>query len=86
VRFEVIGLLVRRPDLARVFLNYNNFLQQRGELPTRLRELAILRVAHRHRSAYEWGQHVRLAAETGISEMTSPNPRMATRAWRMPTF
>ncbi|WP_099024428.1 carboxymuconolactone decarboxylase family protein [Mycolicibacterium palauense] len=68
VKFEVIGLLVRHPELARVFLTYNGFLLQRGELPPRLRELAILRVAHRHRSAYEWGQHVRMAADTGVSE------------------
>lgn len=27
------------------------------------RELAILRVAHRRRSGYEWGQHVKIATE-----------------------
>lgn len=68
VRFEVIGLLVRHPDLAREFLAYNSFLQQRGELPARLRELAILRVAHQRRAAYEWGQHVRMAGDNGISD------------------
>lgn len=66
VKYDVIGLLVRHPDLAKAFLTYNAFLLQRGDLPPRLRELAILRVAHRHRSAYEWGQHVRMAADNAI--------------------
>ena len=68
VRFDIIGLLVRHPKMARAFLNFNGFLLQRGELPARLRELTILRVAQTHRSAYEWGQHVRMAARNDISE------------------
>ena len=68
VRFDIIGLLVRHPKMARVFLNFNGFLLQRGELPARLRELTILRVAQNRRSAYEWGQHVRMAARNDISD------------------
>ncbi|OBH40585.1 carboxymuconolactone decarboxylase family protein [Mycobacterium mantenii] len=67
-RFDIIGLLVRHPKLARPFLTFNGFLLQRGELPARLRELTILRVAQNRRSAYEWGQHVRMAARNDISE------------------
>jgi 4-carboxymuconolactone decarboxylase len=68
LRFDIIGLLVRHPEMARAFLTFNGFLLQRGELPARLRELTILRVAHHHRSAYEWGQHVKMAPRSGISE------------------
>ncbi len=68
VRFDIIGLLVRHPKMARVFLNFNGFLLQRGELPARLRELTILRVAQNRRSAYEWGQHVRMAARNDITD------------------
>jgi 4-carboxymuconolactone decarboxylase len=68
LRFDIIGLLVRHPKMARAFLTFNGFLLQRGELPARLRELTILRVAHHHRSAYEWGQHVRMAPRNDISE------------------
>lgn len=68
MRFDIIGLLVRHPKMARAFLTFNSFLLQRGDLPARLRELTILRVAHNRRSAYEWGQHVKLAARHGISE------------------
>ncbi|MGZ6777667.1 MAG: carboxymuconolactone decarboxylase family protein, partial [Mycobacterium sp.] len=35
VRFDIIGLLVRHPKMARAFLNFNGFLLQRGELPAR---------------------------------------------------
>jgi alkylhydroperoxidase family enzyme len=66
LNFDIIGLLVRHPKLANVFLSYNGFLLQRGELPGRIRELVILRVAHRDRSAYEWGQHVKMAAANGV--------------------
>ena len=68
LRFDIIGLLVRHPEMARAFLTFNGFLLQRGELPARLRELTILRVAQTRRSAYEWGQHVRMAARNDISE------------------
>ncbi|MGB8391207.1 carboxymuconolactone decarboxylase family protein [Mycobacterium sp.] len=68
LRFDIIGLLVRHPEMARAFLTFNGFLLHRGELPARLRELTILRVAQHHRSAYEWGQHVRMAPRNDISE------------------
>ncbi len=68
LKFDIIGLLVRHPKMACAFLTFNGFLLQRGELPARLRELAILRVAHNRRSSYEWGQHAKMAARNGISE------------------
>lgn len=67
LNFDIIGMLARHPEMARVFLGFNGFLLQRGELSGRLRELVILRVAHRHRSAFEWGQHVRLSAAVGVT-------------------
>jgi alkylhydroperoxidase family enzyme len=67
LNFDIIGMLAHHPEMARVFLQFNGFLLQRGELQARLRELVILRVAHRHRSAFEWGQHVRLGADVGVT-------------------
>lgn len=67
LNFDIIGMLAHHPEMARVFLRFNGFLLQRGELPGRIRELVILRVAHRHRSAFEWGQHVRLGAAEGVT-------------------
>ena len=65
--FDVVGVLVRHPELAKAFLGFNGYLLQRSELPARLRELVVLRVAHRQQSAYEWAEHVRAAVEIGIT-------------------
>jgi 4-carboxymuconolactone decarboxylase len=67
-KFDILGVLARHPAMAREFLAYNAFLLQRGELPLRLRELAILRLAHTRRSAFFWGEHVRIALAGGLSE------------------
>ena len=68
LNFDILGVLARHPEMARHFLAYNAFLLQRGELPLRLRELAILRLAHTRRSAFLWGEHVRVASAGGLSE------------------
>jgi 4-carboxymuconolactone decarboxylase len=67
-KFDILGVLARHPEMARVFMSYNPFLLQRGELPLRLRELAILRVAHIRRSAFFWGEHYRVATAGGLSQ------------------
>ncbi|MCT7662088.1 carboxymuconolactone decarboxylase family protein [Mycobacterium deserti] len=66
--FDIIGLLARHPKMARRFLTFNGWLLQRGELPLRLRELAVLRVALTRRSAFFWGEHSRVATEGGVPE------------------
>jgi len=68
MNFDILGVLARHPAMAQEFMNYNAFLLQRGELPLRLRELAILRVAHVRRSVFFWGEHVRVAMAGGLSE------------------
>ncbi|MEZ0338983.1 carboxymuconolactone decarboxylase family protein [Mycobacterium sp. pV006] len=68
LKFDIIGLLARHPKMARRFLAYNGWLLQRGELPFRLRELAILRVAHTRGSAFFWGEHNKVATEGGVPE------------------
>ncbi|ORB28218.1 carboxymuconolactone decarboxylase family protein [Mycolicibacterium parafortuitum] len=68
LKFDIIGLLARHPQMARRFLTFNGWLLQRGELPLRLRELAILRVAHIRRSAFFWGEHTKVAIEGGVPE------------------
>ena len=66
-RFSVVGTFVRHPRLAEAFWGFNGYQLQRSSLPLRWRELVILRVAHLRRSAYEWGQHVKIALEGGIT-------------------
>ncbi|UUO01441.1 carboxymuconolactone decarboxylase family protein [Mycolicibacterium novocastrense] len=68
LNFDIIGVLARHPKMARKFLGYNAFLLQRGELPLRLRELAVLRLAHARRSSFFWGEHHRIAMAGGLSD------------------
>lgn len=68
LNFPVVGLLARHPSLAEAFLTFNVYLLRRGELPPALRELVILRVAHAHQSAFEWGQHVKMALAAGVTD------------------
>lgn len=68
LKFDIIGLLARHPKMARRFLTFNGWLLQRGELPLRLRELAILRVAVTRRSEFFWGEHAKVALEGGVPE------------------
>ncbi len=67
LNFSVVGTFVRHPEMARAFWVFNSYQLQRSTLPLRWRELSILRVAHRQRSGYEWGQHVKLALDGGIT-------------------
>jgi 4-carboxymuconolactone decarboxylase len=67
LNFSVVGTFMHHPELAKHFLAFNNYQLQRGSLSVRWRELAILRVAHRRQSAYEWGQHVKMALDGHIT-------------------
>ncbi len=65
---NILGTFVRHPGLTKEFLKFNVHLLFRSTLPPRLRELAILRVAHRTDSEYEWVQHVRMGKNEGLTE------------------
>jgi len=67
MNFAIIGTMVRNPPLAEKFLGFNAYLLQRTALTPRLRELVILRIAHRRRSSYEWAEHVDSALELGMT-------------------
>jgi alkylhydroperoxidase family enzyme len=65
---NLLATLVRHPKLTRAFLRFNNHLLFSSTLPPRLRELTVLRVAHRHSSEYEWRHHVRMGKEVGLTD------------------
>ncbi|MFI5511381.1 carboxymuconolactone decarboxylase family protein [Mycobacterium sp. NPDC051804] len=65
---NILSTFVRHPALTKEFLKFNVHLLFRSTLPPRLRELAILRVAHRTGSEYEWGQHVRMGRDEGLTD------------------
>ena len=62
-----LSTLARHPDLTRAFLGLNVHLLFTSSLPPRLRELAILRIAHRRACTYEWEHHVDLAEAEGLT-------------------
>src|SRR6478736_1283577 len=65
---NILSTFVHHPALLKEFLKFNVHLLFRSTLPPRERELAILRVAHRTGSEYEWVQHVRMGKNEGLTE------------------
>jgi AhpD family alkylhydroperoxidase len=65
---NALSTFARHPALTKAFLRFNVHLLYSSTLPPRIRELAILRVAHRRECTYEWTQHVALAKKAGISD------------------
>ncbi|WP_179474857.1 carboxymuconolactone decarboxylase family protein [Mycolicibacterium vinylchloridicum] len=63
-----LSTLVRHPDLTKAYLGFNVYLLFRSTLPARLREVAVLRVAHRRECAYEWEHHVEMAEAEGLTD------------------
>ncbi|WP_369188265.1 carboxymuconolactone decarboxylase family protein [Streptomyces sp. R08] len=64
---NVLGIFQRHPALARAFLTFNMHLNT-TTLPVRVRELAVLRVAWRRGSRYEWASHVLIGRKVGVTE------------------
>lgn len=67
-KYNVMSVLANHPALAKSWLNFNQALTRDATVPARLREIAILRVAWRHRSDYEWTQHVMLGRRIGLDD------------------
>lgn len=55
------------PSVMRDWIRLGNSLLTKTELPARLRELAVLRIARLTGSEYEWTQHYSVALEAGVS-------------------
>jgi AhpD family alkylhydroperoxidase len=65
---NALATFANHPALAKAFLRFNVHLLYSSTLPPRIRELAILRVAHRRDCAYEWVHHVELAQQAGLND------------------
>ena len=78
---SVVAFFAHHPDLAKAFLSWNRYVNsRRSTLPRPVREIAILRVAWRRRSRYEWAQHLRIARRAGVDEGTIATIRSGERA------
>lgn len=65
---NIFGTLGNHPDLLRRWLVFAAHVLSKNTLTARDRELLILRTGWNCRSRYEWGQHVVIARECGISD------------------
>jgi len=64
---NIFTTLGRHPELFRRWISFGGTLLS-GQLPGRLRELAILRTAVRAQAEYEWAHHAPTAAQLGVTE------------------
>lgn len=64
---NIFRTLANHPRLMRAWLPFGGMLLARGRIPAVDRELLILRTAWNTRSPYEWGQHVRIGLEAGVT-------------------
>ena len=64
---NIFQTMARHPKLMKRWLPFGGWLLARGVLPTRERELLILRTAWNCQADYEWGHHVELAEGAGIT-------------------
>lgn len=65
---NILGTFAHHPDLAAAFWVFNGHILNTSTLTPRQTELAVLRVALRRNSAYEWQQHLYAARASGIDE------------------
>jgi alkylhydroperoxidase family enzyme len=65
----VLELFAHHVALSQTFLTFTDVMAGgESKLEPRIRELAILRVAWRTGSGYEWNQHRRMGADEGLTE------------------
>jgi alkylhydroperoxidase family enzyme len=65
---NIFRTLARHPKLMKRWLVFGNHVLGHSTLAPRERELVILRTGWLCRSGYEWGQHVRIARDSGLSD------------------
>ncbi len=66
--YNIFRTLARHPKLFKRSMVLATGLLVKGNLPPRVREIVILRVAWRAGSNYEWGQHVRIGLDSGLDK------------------
>lgn len=65
----VLELFAHHVPLSETFLAFTDLMaSDQSKLEPRIRELAILRVAWRTKSGYEWAQHHRIGGDEGLTD------------------
>jgi alkylhydroperoxidase family enzyme len=65
---NIFRIMAHAETNFRPLLRFGGSILSQQQLSPRLRELAILRVAHLSHARYEWVQHVPIAKATGVTE------------------
>lgn len=63
-----LSTLARHPSLTKAFLRFSTHLLFRSTLEPQIRELAILRIAHRKQCEYEWAHHTFIGKSEGLTD------------------
>src|SRR5512143_3493896 len=65
---NIFGTLGRHPKLLKRWLVFGNHVLAKSTLAPRERELLILRIGWLCRAEYEWGQHVAIGRQAGLTD------------------
>ena len=66
--YNVFRTLMNHPALAQRWMVFANHILGKSKLAPRERELIILRIGYLCQAGYEWGQHVIIARDAGMSD------------------
>jgi 4-carboxymuconolactone decarboxylase len=64
---NIFRTFARHPRLLRKWLGFGTQVLMQSSLPARERELVILRTAWNCQAVYEWGHHVEIGLESGVT-------------------
>jgi len=65
---NIFRTLSHHPDLMKRWLVFGNHILGKSTLPARERELVILRIGWLCQAGYEWGQHVQIGLDCGLTQ------------------
>jgi alkylhydroperoxidase family enzyme len=65
---NTLDTFAHHPALSQAFLTFNGHILYATTLTERQREILVLRVAARRRSAYLWAQHLFLGRDAGLTD------------------
>ncbi len=66
--FNIFKTLTHHPDLAKRWMVFANHILGKSTLSARDREMLILRIGYLCQAGYEWGQHVQISRDIGMSD------------------
>jgi 4-carboxymuconolactone decarboxylase len=66
--YNIFATLARHPQLLKRWLVFGGHVLGKSTLPAREREIAILRMGWLCRAEYEWGNHVAIGKQVGLTD------------------